>query len=277
LFSALRAQGYESLVDTAKRWNCLHMTAGGPPPQQKSTSNIRFTYDTIISLKTYKVVEGSTDSLHLAWSAFGFIREDTAGKVYYRAFADTSEKTLYDFNLNIGDSILVPPFPFSYMHVVTVDSVYIYDKFHKRIVFAEFETWIEGVGSLCGILMSGYGLVTGTQQFLLCYFEHDTLKYKNPDYTECYYNTVGIDDWVDLQKINIFPNPFSSSTTIQLSNPLQSATFCIYDILGKEIKYRENLSGKEIIIQKENMKTGMYFFTIEDRSGFVGKGKMVVE
>ena len=255
------------------------MTAGGPPPQQKSTSNIRFTYDTIISLKTYKVVEGSTDSLHLAWSAFGIIREDTTGKVYYRTFVDNTEGVLYDFDLGMGDSIHHPSLPLSsfYMHVNAVDSVYIYDKFHKRIVFAENETWIEGVGSLCGVLMSGYGTIVGAQHFLLCYYEHDTLKYKNPDFTECYYNNVGIDEWESLSEINIFPNPFNFSTTIQLSKPLQSATFRIYDILGKEIKHKENLSGKEIIIQKENMKTGMYFFTIEDRSGFVGNGKFMVE
>ena len=90
---------------------------------------------------------------------------------------------------------------------------------------------------------------------------------------------IGISSITDKPNmhIDVFPNPFSSSTTIQLSKPIHSATLSIYDILGKEIKHTENLSGKEIIIQKENMKTGMYFFTIEDRSGFVGNGKFMVE
>jgi hypothetical protein len=77
--------------------------------------------------------------------------------------------------------------------------------------------------------------------------------------------------------LDIFPNPFSSSTTIKLSKSLQSATLIIYDELGKEIKRIQNLNEKEIFIQKENLKAGMYFFIIEDWNGFEGEGKFVVE
>jgi uncharacterized repeat protein (TIGR01451 family) len=81
----------------------------------------------------------------------------------------------------------------------------------------------------------------------------------------------------DDMSISINPNPFSFYTSIHLSKPLQSASLRIYDMLGKEIKQMENLSGKEIIIRRDNMKAGMYFFRIEDKRGFIGKGKMVVE
>jgi len=77
--------------------------------------------------------------------------------------------------------------------------------------------------------------------------------------------------------LSIFPNPFSSSTTIQVLKPLQSATLVIYDILGKEVKRIEGLSGKEIIIQKNGMKSGMYFYLLRDKQGVIGNGKMVVE
>jgi hypothetical protein len=266
-------QTYEMIVDTAKRWSCLSETSSGsPPPQQKSTSNIRFANDTTINLKTYKVVESSTDSLHLSWFAFGIIREDTSGKVYYRAYADTSEKTLYDFNLEVGDSIPLPSF---YMHVDTVDSVYIYDKFLKRIVFAENETWIEGLGSLCGVLMSGYGIIVGAQHFLLCYYEDDTLKYKNPDYTECYYNNVGINEWKNLQKISIFPNPSNGEFEVKSMNA-EVKLVEIYNVLGEKV-FSSTVSshtstGLSMTVDLPGQPEGIYFMKVKtDKGNYVGK------
>ena len=77
--------------------------------------------------------------------------------------------------------------------------------------------------------------------------------------------------------INLYPNPFITSATLQLSKPLQYATLIFYDILGKEIKRMQNLSGKEITLQRDGMKSGMYFYSLTDRAGVIGQGKMVVE
>jgi len=88
--------------------------------------------------------------------------------------------------------------------------------------------------------------------------------------------TVGVREIKNLNS-QLFPNPFSNSSTLLLSAPIQNATFTVYDMPGKEIKRMTNLSGKEIIIQRENMKAGMYFFRIEDKNGVIGKGKFVVE
>jgi len=77
--------------------------------------------------------------------------------------------------------------------------------------------------------------------------------------------------------IDVIPNPFCSSTTLFLSKPIQSGTLVLYDILGKEIKRMENLNGKEIIIQREGMLSGMYFYSLIDKTGLLGNGKMIVE
>jgi hypothetical protein len=89
--------------------------------------------------------------------------------------------------------------------------------------------------------------------------------------------TVGVQELEPNLTLNLFPNPFSSSSTLRLSTSIQNGKLSIYDVLGKEVKQIKNLNGKEIIIQKENLKTGIYFFRIEDENGFVGNGKMVVK
>jgi len=80
-----------------------------------------------------------------------------------------------------------------------------------------------------------------------------------------------------LFELNVYPNPFSSYTILQSSKLLQNATFSIYDILGKEIKTLQNLNGTEIIINREGMKSGMYFYDLIDSKGLIGRGKMIVE
>jgi uncharacterized repeat protein (TIGR01451 family) len=75
----------------------------------------------------------------------------------------------------------------------------------------------------------------------------------------------------------LFPNPFSSFATLKLSTSVENADLRLYDILGKIVKYMEGLNGKEIIIQRENLKGGIYFFLLMDRSGIVGNGKIIVE
>jgi hypothetical protein len=89
--------------------------------------------------------------------------------------------------------------------------------------------------------------------------------------------TVGVQEINNNLNLQLFPNPFSTSGTLLLSSPVQNASLTVYDMLGKEIKHIPNLTGKEIIIQRDNMKAGMYFFRIEDKSGVIGKGKFVVE
>ena len=110
------------------------------------------------------------------------------------------------------------------------------------------------------------------------FFDDNPPIFTNPVLNTYVLNTVEITEIINNKiKIVVFPNPFLNFTKVILPNPLSSGLISIYDILGKEVKRLVNLNGKEIIIQKENLKTGMYFFRIEDKNGIVGNGKMVVE
>jgi uncharacterized protein (TIGR02145 family) len=90
-------------------------------------------------------------------------------------------------------------------------------------------------------------------------------------------STSGIENKTDIINLKIYPNPFSISTTLQPTKPLQNATLTMYDILGNEVKHLQNLNGSEIKIIRESLKSGMYFFNLIDSKGLVGKGKLIVE
>ncbi len=71
--------------------------------------------------------------------------------------------------------------------------------------------------------------------------------------------------------INIYPNPFTNSTTVSFSNEQKNTTIKVTDILGKEIK-SQNFSGKQFIIEKAEMQTGVYFLQIiDDKKNILNK------
>ena len=58
---------------------------------------------------------------------------------------------------------------------------------------------------------------------------------------------------------------------------LKNANLIIYDILGKEIKRRDNISGQEIFIDRDNLGNGIYFYRLEENNKIVSTGKLIAE
>jgi len=85
-----------------------------------------------------------------------------------------------------------------------------------------------------------------------------------------------IPEYSENNIISLSPNPFSSSATLHSSKPLNSATLVIYDVLGKEVKRMVNLYGNEIIIRRDGIKDGMFFYSLVDKDGIVGNGKVII-
>lgn len=76
--------------------------------------------------------------------------------------------------------------------------------------------------------------------------------------------------------VNIFPNPFSSHSSIAFSDELKDASFIIYDVVGKQIRTID-FSGKQLSIKRENLKSGIYFYQIVSDNKSVSFGKLMVE
>ncbi len=91
--------------------------------------------------------------------------------------------------------------------------------------------------------------------------------------TLCY---VGINELIDILDIEIFPNPFTSQTTISFSEQQMNTTIKIKDILGKEMK-SINFTGKQCIIEKGEMRKGIYFVNITYENKKIINKKIVIQ
>jgi uncharacterized delta-60 repeat protein len=76
----------------------------------------------------------------------------------------------------------------------------------------------------------------------------------------------------DNHVANVFPNPFSVCTTINLKNNVLNADVMVFDAFGNEVDLIKNVSGNEIQIERKNLKNGIYFVKIiENESTFTTK------
>lgn len=80
----------------------------------------------------------------------------------------------------------------------------------------------------------------------------------------------------NLFSINVFPNPFSLQTRVGINRKLYSGRIIILDVLRREIMRLENLAGSEFIIQRGNIKTGLFLCVMYENELPVGYIKMAI-
>ncbi len=117
--------------------------------------------DTIIDQRSYfKLYQFSIRTWYGRDSGlvyYGAIANDTANKkVFLIKNGQLEPETLYDFNLEIGDTIKDGIGMHFNLEVNDIDSVLICNRYHKRYVIQQYQTWpgdqafIEGIGLLYG-------------------------------------------------------------------------------------------------------------------------------
>jgi len=207
-----------------------------------------------------------------------------------RSDTSSQEYLLYDMEAGLNDTILVTGIEsylsnwnfYSHDMVVTsIDSVLIGNNYRKRINLDDLSTstnekWIDGMGSMSGILHNVSGLVGGDWFQLLCYSENDTLKYQDSSSNSCFIESTNIENKNIEQNILIYPNPANDNLTISINSPkasqanaqLRIMDVSILDITGKQVtskKYKGE--SKKYIVNVENLPAGLYFIKIKTNNG----------
>ncbi|MEM7036618.1 MAG: CotH kinase family protein [Bacteroidota bacterium] len=92
-------------------------------------------------------------------------------------------------------------------------------------------------------------------------------------------NPVGRPEPVDeVKDIQVFPNPFTESTTIKVEGKVRATNLVVYDLLGKPVRQLTPTAMNTFKVDRTGLADGLYFFRLEDKDGRVlGNGKFVVE
>lgn len=76
---------------------------------------------------------------------------------------------------------------------------------------------------------------------------------------------------------SVYPNPFGSQTTVYLKTELQDGELTIWDATGKIVREVRNITGWQIRIDRNDLRSGVYFYTIRKGNNRVAAGKLLVE
>ena len=106
-------------------------------------------------------------------------------------------------------------------------------------------------------------------------------------------NTPGINGWnqidnfslnnvlstseFELNKLVLYPNPFSFSATLKSKIELVNAKVTVYNTLGQEVKNIENINGSSVIIFRENLSKGIYFIKTEQDNKVLSINKVIID
>ena len=181
----------------------------------------------------------------------GLYRQDVSHRKVY-VFDSGHDTLLYNFNLSLYDTL---PESVCNSHlsnyISSIDSIMIDNSYRKRF-------WLSRIGSISYqdsayvALIEGVGSTFGFNEILLPPFEYfanlDSFSGIVPFINAPYFcGVLGIETHEFIRSaIQVYPNPFSTVTTITIRNDINNACLVIFNTLGQRMKEIKNISSKEI-------------------------------
>lgn len=81
----------------------------------------------------------------------------------------------------------------------------------------------------------------------------------------------------ETNSIIIYPNPFTLSTVLQTDYYLKNATLTVYNYQGQMVKKIVNLSGQTIVLNRDNLPSGLYFIRLTQGNRIMELEKIIVD
>lgn len=234
-------EGYQ-IVDTTKRWETIYISSTA---YNVCYCAYNWTYhigDTASWFgQQYRQVHRSSLAKSETSNWEVLIREDTLNKRVYLNTLFEGEGLLYDFGLQVGDSVLVENY-YAFddtvrMYCDSIDTIQLFGHARKRIfLHAEYsnyhETWLEGIGSNFGLLHSGRGgfFIGGGGPNLLCCSQNDYLLYMDTTFHGWFVTTFYpqlVSEYFDTAYVNM---PYSFQLEWINPYPEDSVSFFAVDM-----------------------------------------------
>lgn len=277
-----------TFVDTLAGWQVARTYPNGnaqhPDFIETTTKIYGFKGDTLMGSALWTKMFFTRDS---AWSSSstiikaGYVRRENNVVLYADTLFHTD--TLYNFNLQVGDSVNYDfGYKTSFIKISSIDSLNIGGYFYKRFFFTEpggpnaftslKEIWIEGIGSIHGPLFPVKPVEFSTEipdsMNVTCYKVEDTVLWYNSNYNECYINIVlSVNEPQEPgDKIYILPNPVTSE--LKVITPQNIPDVFVLSIINPEgVKvFNQKYRGHEISVDVRMLKDGVYLLRLESGS-----------
>ena len=113
-----------------------------------------------------------------------------------------------------------------------------------------------------------YGTANGSKQ---AYYFLDDISV-----VDC--STLGIDELKTKNSFSIYPNPTSDQSTLQFDNTKKEiCTLTLYNNCGQIMRTINNITSDQVVIQKNDLTTGLYYFVLRTSDRVIVTGKLSVD
>jgi len=260
---------------------------------QCSTCCARFQYltsgDTIINNMTYHRIlktgiqyyetDGACTYSDATISGYfdeevGMIRNDSLNRrVYFRPKGSGIDTLLYDFSLQVGDTL--PPsytnINFGQNYVSNIDSILIGNQYHKRFKILSYVDIIEGIGSTFGLLAALFPPFE-EGSYLDCFVEDGMTMYPDTIY-QCWV-LPGINKNVIPSTVELRPNPSNGLVYVNTSRLNESIEeIVVLNTVGQIVysQQQPEISSGSTELNLASLQGGVYFITIKTAESSVTK------
>ena len=243
--------------------------------------------DTIVGNLTYHKIEapyvlrhGTCPQIHPS-GYNGAFREDTSARqVFYLPPDSTIEELLYDFNLQVGDS--VPGFiRFNCftptLAILSIDSILIGTDYRKRwltghaIPYHPYNYIIEGIGFQTGLLQQCPDYGTDAAFYTLSCFQHNGITLYPDTNTNCMIiNSTKIEK--SISNPEVYPNPFKNFLIVK-SESNETYEIILYDIAMKKLQH--HTFDQTVNLNTGSFAKGIYIYEIRNPEGLISRGKVI--
>ena len=209
----------------------------------------------------------------------GLMREDALNEKVY-IWTGSAEHLIYDFDVEAGD--IVSSWGVGMEQNVTITSVEmvtVEGTSRRKINFEDqwqAAYWIEGMGSIYGILDGALGGIVDFSPVVTCFYNNNELIWDNPsDDSNC--NTTLAVAESQMITLTISPNPFYSSLRIDVpSKSIAGNTYArIYDTAGSVVYETRMNSGIVVIDGLEYLSSGLYTLSLIQDGNHVASGRIM--
>ncbi len=280
-FSSINAQENNLLQEDSK-WNILRQIFNtNTQKNDKRTEILLVKKDTSINNIIYKNLYQKFKQAD-EYKLIGQIRGNFSDKIYFRPINHNEDFLLYDFSLKVGETTKVLWANNTKKELtlikIRVDSIvsikfnkqnrlkyYISSKSQIEDKWSSNNEWIEGIGSIEGILYSTRNVDVGGVEAkqLLCYSISDNLLFKNKNYNSCYIDNMKSIELQNDKNIISYDN-----LTKQLLIKTQDApaiNLIIFDSIGRVV-FTKAINESQSNIALNFLSNGLYIINIWDKN-----------
>lgn len=279
-YSKAQTTTYHQFPDSSAVWNVIaYEPCGFYFNVTQSSYSIFMDGDTVLNGLTYHrlsvpIFESSAPvgcPQSGSWTSpgysIGFIREDTSlKKVYIKRNISTQEELLYDFNMEVGDTLQgYIANPTEVDVVQSIDSVLVGSGYRKRwnINIPYQINFIEGIGSIAGLVERSPGNITDQSNYLTTCFTQNNIHL----YVSGNFNCNLIDNVTnqinDQEFFSVHPNPFNEIATVSHNLPVENLEGSLYNTYGQLVRKNIDVKSKSFQIARESLNPGIYFLQLE--------------